>query len=123
MRVWGVETEGADAMSRALAAGAPVPTPLSSIVTTLSAPTVSELTLDHARELLADVLVVTDAEAVAGTVSLAEHAKVWTEPAAGCLVPAARRVLERVGREVHLGLFVCGGNATFADVAAWSASG
>ena len=42
-----------------------------------------------------------------------------TEPAAGCLVPAARRVLERVGEEAHLGLLVCGGNATFADVALW----
>ena len=119
VRVWGVETAGADAMSRALAAGEPVPTPLSSIVTTLSAPAVSDLTLEHARELLAGVLVVSDAEAVAGTVALAEHAKLWTEPAAGCLVPAASRVLERVGEEAHLGLLVCGGNATFADVALW----
>ena len=96
------------------------PTPLSSIVTTLSAPAVSDLTLEHARELLTDVLVVSDAEAVAGTVTLAEHAKVWTEPAAGCLVPAARRVLERVDGPCHLGLLVCGGNATLADVARWS---
>ena len=57
---------------------------------------------------------------MAGTVALAEHAKVWTEPAAGCLVPAARRVLERVDGPCHLGLLVCGGNATFADVARWS---
>ncbi len=121
VRVWGVETEGADAMSRALAAGEPVPTPLSSIVTTLSAPAVSDLTLEHARELLSDVMVVSDADAVAGTVTLAERAKVWTEPAAGCLVPAARRVLERVGAEAHLGLFVCGGNTTVAEVTAWLA--
>ncbi len=119
VRIWGVETEGADAMSRALAAGAPVATPLHSIVTTLSAPAVSDLTLEHARELLTDVLVVSDAEAVAGTVAFAEHAKLWTEPAAGCLVPAARHVLERVGGRRHLGLLVCGGNATVADVAAW----
>lgn len=122
VRVWGVETEGADAMSRALAAGAPVPTPISSIVTTLSAPAVSDRTLAYARELVADVLVVSDAEAVAGTVALAEHAKVWGEPAAGCLVPAARRVLARFP-DAHLGLFVCGGNATVADVAAWVAAG
>jgi threonine dehydratase len=120
VRMWGVETEGADAMTRALAAGEPVATPLHSIVTTLSAPMVCDLTLEHARKLLTDVLVVSDAEAVAGTVALAEHAKLWAEPAAGCLVPAARRVLERVGRPCHLGLFVCGGNASFADVARWS---
>jgi threonine dehydratase len=51
---------------------------------------------------------------------LAEHAKLWTEPAAGCLVPAARRVLDRVGDGAHLGLLVCGGNATFADVTRWA---
>jgi threonine dehydratase len=122
VRVWGVETEGADAMTLALAAGEPVATPLSSIVTTLSAPAVSDLTLEHARELLTDVLVVSDAEAVAGTVTLAEQGKVWAEPAAGCLVPAAHGVLERVGADnVHLGLLVCGGNATVAAVTAWAA--
>jgi threonine dehydratase len=121
VRVWGVETEGADAMTLALTAGEPVATPLSSIVTTLSAPAASDLTLEHARELLTDVLVVSDAEAVAGTVTLAEQGKVWAEPAAGCLVPAAHRVLERVGADnVHLGLLVCGGNATVAAVTAWA---
>lgn len=120
VRVWGVETDGADAMSRALAAGHPVPTPLSSIVTTLSAPAVSPLTLRHVQALVEDVVVVSDAEAVAGTVALAEHAKVWAEPAAGCLVPAARRVLDRVGPSAHLGLLVCGGNTTLADVSRWS---
>ncbi|MYR59428.1 pyridoxal-phosphate dependent enzyme, partial [Streptomyces sp. SID625] len=35
VRVWGVETEGAEALSRALAAGGPVPVALSSVVTTL----------------------------------------------------------------------------------------
>ena len=64
-----------------------------------------------------------DAEAVAGTVALAEHAKLWAEPAAGCLVPAARRVLDRVGGDVHLGLLVCGGNTTLADVARWAGLG
>ncbi|WP_055489210.1 threonine/serine dehydratase [Streptomyces sp. TP-A0356] len=120
VRVWGVETEGAEAMSRALAAGGPVPVELSSIVTTLSAPAVSQLTYDHVSALVTDVLVVSDAEAVRGSLELAEHAKVWTEPAAGCLLPAARRVLERVGEGTRLGLVVCGGNASVADVVAWA---
>ncbi|MEV7452600.1 threonine/serine dehydratase, partial [Streptomyces nigra] len=50
----------------------------------------------------------------------AEHAMVWTEPAAGALLPAARRVLERVGDGARLGLVVCGGNATTADVGRWA---
>ncbi|MGW7350343.1 threonine/serine dehydratase [Streptomyces sp. NPDC054784] len=120
VRIWGVETEGAEAMSRALAAGGPRPVELSSIVTTLSAPTVSELTYAHVSALVEDVLVVPDREAVQGTLDLARHGKVWAEPAAGCLLPAARRVRERVGGDARLGLVLCGGNAAPGDVFAWS---
>lgn len=120
VRIWGVETEGAEAMSRALAAGGPVPVDLSSLVSTLSAPSVSQLTYEHVSALVDDVLVVPDREAVRGTLDLADHAKVWAEPAAGCLLPAARRVLERVGEGARLGLVVCGGNATTGDVMGWA---
>ncbi|GAA2249198.1 threonine/serine dehydratase [Streptomyces indiaensis] len=120
VRVWGVETEGARAMSEALTAGGPLPVALSSIVSTLSAPSVSQLTYDHVSALVTEVLVVPDREAVRGTLDLADHAKVWAEPAAGCLLPAARRVLERVGDGARIGLVVCGGNATTDDVFAWS---
>ncbi|MCX5382425.1 threonine/serine dehydratase [Streptomyces sp. NBC_00083] len=122
VRIWGVETEGARAMSEALAAGGPVPVELSSVVSTLSAPSASPLTYEHVAALVTEVLTVTDAEAVQGTLDLAEHAKVWAEPAAGCLLPAARRVRERVGQDARLGLVVCGGNAAPADVNAWAES-
>ncbi|ALV37721.1 threonine/serine dehydratase [Streptomyces sp. CdTB01] len=120
VRIWGVETEGAEAMSRALAAGGPVPVALSSLVSTLSAPSVSELTYEHVSALVDEVLVVPDKEAVRGTLDLADHAKVWAEPAAGCLLPAARQVLERVGDGARVGLVVCGGNATTGDVMGWA---
>ncbi|NUP45493.1 MAG: threonine/serine dehydratase [Streptomyces sp.] len=120
VRIWGVETEGAQAMSEALATGGPVPVTLSSLVSTLSAPSVSQLTYDHVSALVHEVLVVPDREAVQGTLDLADHAKVWAEPAAGCLLPAARQVLQRVGEGARLGLVVCGGNATTADVTGWA---
>lgn len=120
VRIWGVETEGARAMSAALASGGPVPVELSSIVSTLSAPSASQLTYEHVSALVTDVLTVTDTEAVQGTLDLADHAKVWAEPAAGCLLPAARRVLERVGEGARIGLVVCGGNAKTTDVTAWA---
>lgn len=119
VRVWGVETEGADSMSRALAAGAPVTMAPTSIVTTLAPPYVSELTLAHVSALVEDVIVVPDGDAVRGCLTFAEEAKVWTEPAAGCLVPAAHQVLDRVGPDARLGLVVCGGNVTATDVAGW----
>jgi threonine dehydratase len=119
VRVWGVETVGADAMSRARVAGGPVPIELTSIVSTLSAPHVSQLTYDHVSALVDDVLVIPDADAVRGTLTLADEAKLWTEPAAGCLVPAARQIIERVGADIRLGLVVCGGNVTTEDVEGW----
>lgn len=120
VRIWGVETEGAQAMSEALAAGGPVAVTLSSIVSTLSAPTVSQITYEHVAAMVTDVLVVSDAEAVQGTLDLANHAKVWAEPAAGCLLPAARRVIDRVGDSARLALVLCGGNATTEDVMSWA---
>lgn len=119
VRVWGVETEGADAMSQALAAGEPVPIAPTSIASTLSAPTVSQITLDHTQALVEDVMVSSDADAVGGMVVFAEEAKLWVEPAAGCLVQAAHRVLDRVGPDAHLGFVVCGGNVAAHDVIGW----
>ncbi|MER5548278.1 threonine/serine dehydratase [Streptomyces sp. NPDC002586] len=119
VRVWGAETEGAEAMSAALKAGGPVPVPLSSVVTTLSAPSVSQLTYDHVSALVEEVLVVPDRDAVQGCLDLAEHAKVWAEPAAGCLLPAARQVVARVGGGARIGLVVCGGNTTPLELTGW----
>ncbi|MCW0214900.1 MAG: threonine/serine dehydratase [Pseudonocardia sp.] len=121
VRIWGVETAGAESMTSALAAGGPTPVQVSSIVTTLGAPTVSPLTYEHVSALVTEVLVVPDADAVQGTLDLADHAKVWAEPAAGCLLPAARLVLDKIGDDARLGLVICGGNASTADVTAWAA--
>ncbi|GGW12946.1 serine/threonine dehydratase [Streptomyces capoamus] len=122
VRVWGVETAGAEAMSGALKAGGPLPVPLSSLVTTLSAPSVSQLTYDHVSALVEEVLVVPDRESVRGCLEFAEHAKVWAEPAAGCLLPAARQVRERAGAGARIGLVVCGGNTTPGELVGWAGS-
>ncbi|MGW6054265.1 threonine/serine dehydratase [Streptomyces sp. NPDC055189] len=120
VRVWGVETTGADAMSRALAHGGPVQVEVDSRISTLSAPTVSPLTYTMVRDLVDEVLVVPEAEAYTGVLELAEHARVWAEPAAGCLLPAARRVLAKTGEATRLGLVICGGNASVQDVTAYT---
>lgn len=120
VRTWGVEAEGARAMTDALQAAEPVPTELTSMISTLSAPQVSRLTLDHATALVEDVLLVSDRDCVAGTLELADHAKVWIEPADGSLLPAARQVLDRVGADARLGLVLAGGNAPTGDVRAWA---
>jgi threonine dehydratase len=120
VRVWGVETVGAEAMSQALAAGKPVQVSISSICSTLAAPYATDRTLAHVQALVEEVLVVSDAEAVSGVLTLAEQGKLWAEPASGCLVPAASKIIERVGPDARLGLVICGGNVSYADFAAWA---
>ncbi len=119
VRIWGVETVGADAMSQALAARRPVQIKVTSISSTLGAPYVTDRTLAHVQALVEDVIVVPDADAVAGAVTLAEEARAWVEPAAGCLVPAAREVVKRVGTGGTLGMVLCGGNASMQDTMRW----
>ncbi|MGH9486264.1 MAG: threonine ammonia-lyase [Terriglobales bacterium] len=123
-RVWGVETEGADAMTQALAAGHPVRLPaITSIAKTLGAPAVSARTLRAAQRWLESVTVVSDAEALAALQFLLERAKLLTEPAAACTLAAARRLAPRFTPSNRVVLILCGGNAALADLCAWTRGG
>ncbi|MBA3530284.1 MAG: threonine/serine dehydratase, partial [Propionibacteriaceae bacterium] len=90
IRIWGVETEGADAMTQALRAGEPVTLDaIRSIATTLGAPAVSTRTLAGVQSLVDEVVVVSDDEAIRSIEVLSEVAKIITEPAAACTWAAA----------------------------------
>lgn len=117
-RIWGVETVGADAMSRALAAGHPVTLPaITSIAKTLGAPAVSETTLAAAQRYLEGVTVVTDAEAVRALRFILERLKVLTEPAASCTLAAAEKLGSDLGE--HVVLILCGGNLGLTDLCSY----
>ena len=116
-RVWGVETEGADAMSQALTAGHPVRLEaITSIARTLGAPSVSEATLAMARKYLESVTVVPDSEALSALRFLLERVKVLTEPAASCTLAAAERLKHRFTPSHHVVLVLCGGNLAVDDL-------
>lgn len=116
-RAWGVETRGADAMARAIAAGKPVTLPaITSIAKTLGAPFVTESTLTIAQNLVESVTVVTDAEAVEALVFIAERLKVLTEPAASCTLAAADKLRTNFNSDSKVVLIFCGGNTSLADV-------
>lgn len=120
VRVWGVETEGADAMSKAIAAGHPVDLPaITSIAKTLGAPAVTDLTLGLVRHYLESVTVVPDDEAVDAMLLILERLKVITEPAASCTLAAARRLKGHFGPETRLVLILCGGNTGAADLCSY----
>jgi threonine dehydratase len=120
IRVWGVETVGADAMSQALAVGHPFTLPaITSIAKTLGAPSVSETTLAIAQRLLECVTLVTDREAVEALVFIAERLKVITEPAASCTLAAAEKLTSNFGADSKVVLILCGGNLSVSDLCAF----
>ena len=118
VRMWGVETIGADAMSKAIEAGEPVTLPaITSIAKTLGAPSVTERTLNLVRDNFESVTVVTDTEATHALDLIAERLKVVVEPASSCNLAAAEKLRSNFGPESHVVIILCGGNASLADIA------
>lgn len=118
VRMWGVETEGADCMSRSLAAGRIVTLEaITSVAHTLGAPAPSERSFALAQRLLESVTVVTDREALAALRFLLERLKVLTEPAASCTLAAAQRLRGHFSSSNHVVLVLCGGNMAIEDLA------
>lgn len=117
VKLWGVETVGADAMSQALAAGHPMElAAITSIAKTLGAPAVSETTLSLARKHLESVTVVSDAEAVEALQFILERLKVLTEPAASCTLAAASKLRDNFTPDSKVVLILCGGNLSLNDL-------
>lgn len=117
VRVWGVETLGADCMARALAAGRPVTLDaITSIARTLGAPAASEETLALVKRYVESVTVVSDADTVAALRVLLERTKMLSEPAAACTLAAAQQLREHFGPDRHVVLFLCGGNLGVDDL-------
>lgn len=117
VRIWGVETMGADCMSQAIKAGQPVElAAITSIAKTLGAPSVSPRTLALAQEHLEEVLVVPDEEAVKALKFILERLKILTEPAASCTLAAALRLKDQFNSNNNLVLVFCGGNLSVGDL-------
>jgi len=118
VRIWGVETEGADCMSKSLEAGRIVTLEaITSVARTLGAPAPSERTLLMAKQFLECVTVVPDDEALAALRFLLERLKVLTEPAASCTLAAADRLQAHFSPGHHVVLVLCGGNMPPEDLA------
>lgn len=123
VRIWGVETIGADAMSQAMKAGHPVElSAITSIAKTLGAPSVSEQTLAIAKKKLEDIIVVPDEEAVHELKFILERLKILTEPAASCTLAAAKRLKDKFNKNSNLVLIFCGGNLSVEDLCKYANS-
>lgn len=116
VRVWGVETYGSDSMARAIREHHPVTIDVTTAISTLGVPAVSEVFLNCVQELVQQVVVVEDRQAFEGVIEFAEKEHIWVEPAAGALIPAVKKIAAEVPEDAVIGLVVCGGNATVSDV-------
>jgi threonine dehydratase len=117
IRIFGVETNGADAMSKAIAAGHPVELPaITSIARTLGAPKVSEFTFRSVKDWVEEVLVVEDADAAKAMFQILERSKYLVEPAAACCLVAAERHRGTFKPGEKIAILLCGGNVGTADL-------
>jgi threonine dehydratase len=118
VRVWGVETEGADCVSKSIAAGKIVTlSAITSVARTLGAPAPSERTFEMAKQLLEGITVVPDSEALDALRYLLERLKVLSEPAASCTWAAAERLRGNFSPDRHVVLVMSGGNISIGDIA------
>jgi threonine dehydratase len=110
VRVYGVEPTGSDAMSRALAAGAPVSFAPNSVADGLNAPFAGEWTLAMARHYVEDVVRIEDSTILMGVRFGLERLKQVLEPAGAAALAAllTGRIPVRAGERVCVVL--SGGN-------------
>jgi threonine ammonia-lyase medium form len=115
VRIIGVEPEGADVMTRSLAAGSPQRMPrLDTIADGLAAPFAGTHTFTHCRALVDDWVIVSDREIVDAMRILVERCKVAAEPAgAAAVVPL---LTGRLGAKSGATVVpvICGGNIDVA---------
>jgi threonine dehydratase len=116
VRIWGVETEGAETMGKALEAGKVVQITPNSLAKTLSANYVAEDALKIAQQHLETHIVVSDQEAVDDQQFLLERTKVLTELAASCTLSAARKVRHHFKKDDNVVLLLCGGNESLSNM-------
>jgi threonine dehydratase len=97
IRIVGVEPAGAATLRRSLDAGEVVTLPeLSTIADGLAARRAGDLTFEYARQLVDDMVMVTDEEIAQGLLLMAERARLLIEPAAAAAVACVMQQRARI---------------------------
>lgn len=119
LKVYGVETTGAQTMTEALKADAPVTIRATSIARTLGAPFVTHRTLVAAKTFLEDVILVDDKPVVSDLTWLLQTEKILCEPAAACVLTAAQSIAQDLPQDAVIGLVLCGSNVAIESLDTW----
>jgi threonine dehydratase len=117
--VYGVETTGAQTMTEALKADAPVTIHGTSLARTLGAPFATERTLSATKQFVERIIVVDDGPVVNDLAWLLQTEKVLCEPAASCVLTAAQTICDALPADAVLGLVLCGSNVALEDLDRW----
>ncbi|MET0209084.1 MAG: pyridoxal-phosphate dependent enzyme, partial [Burkholderiaceae bacterium] len=118
-----VETAGAASLNAAVTAGAPVTLDaVTSVATSLAARRVCDSAFQWTLRHPVTAITVTDRQATAGCVALADAHRLIVEPACGAALAGVMAREPQVLRDARRVLvIVCGGvGATAADVARWA---
>ena len=110
VRIYGVEPEGSDAVSRALDAGEPVRIQPTSVADGLNAPFGGELTLAMIRRYVDDVILIDDATILAGLRFALERMKQVLEPAGSAALAATLSGLIPIRDGEQVAVVLSGGN-------------
>ena len=110
VRIIGVEPIGSDAMSRALAAGSPVPIQPISEADGLNAPFAGELTLAMIQAHVEDVILIDDATICVGVRFAAQRMKQVLEPAGAAALAAVLSGRIAIGDGETVAVILSGGN-------------
>ena len=108
--VYGVEPEGADGMTRSLAAGKPVSLAVDTIADGLAAPFVGQHNLNHVQAFVDQVVTVNDDEIRAALKLLWTRTKLFAEPAAAAPLAAMLNHKLDIPQGTTVVCIVCGGN-------------
>ena len=122
LTIYGVETTGAQTMTEALKANAPVTIHATSIARTLGAPFATRRTLSAAKQFLQEIILVEDKPVVEDLNWLLQTEKVLCEPAAACVLTAASKIAPTLPKNSVVGLVLCGSNVSLDDLDAWRKS-
>lgn len=111
VRVIGVEPEGASAMKQSLEAGSPQRlAKMNTIADGLAAPFAGANNFEHVKAYVDEMLVISDAEILAGMRALMERCKLFVEPSAGAAVAPLLNGSMSFEKGARVVPIVCGGN-------------
>ncbi|MBA3662350.1 MAG: threonine/serine dehydratase [Gammaproteobacteria bacterium] len=120
INVYGVETIGADAMSKSLAAGHIVALPkITSVAISLGVSKVAERTFEIVKNYVNKIVTVTDEEAIRALKDILEKDKIFVEPASACALSAviSEKIPHIEGKKVAV--ILSGGNFSLEQLKAY----